>query len=112
MADYFRNAPILTSVNLISFAMLFLMIYLMYSVFFLATNNQTIGMMATDLRVVCMNREKVTISQVLQRNTVFLFSLFGFGIGLLIGVLNQECLCLHDRLSKTCIVRRKLPHGR
>jgi hypothetical protein len=36
---------------------------------------------------------------------VFLVSLFGFGIGLLIGVFSRKCMCLHDRLSKTRVVR-------
>ena len=105
LADYFTNAPMLSSVNAINYSALFLMIYLLYSIFFLGTNSQTIGMMATDLRVVGMNNECVSMSQVVRRNTAFLVSLFGFGIGLLAGVFSRKCLCLHDRLSETRVVR-------
>jgi len=105
LADYFTNAPILSSIRVISFAALFLIIYLLYSIFFLGTSRQTIGMMATDLRVVGMNQEWVSMSQVVRRSAVFPVSLFGLGIGLLAGVFSRKCLCLHDRLSKTCVVR-------
>jgi len=105
MADYFTNAPILNSVSVISFTTLFLMIYFLYSIFFIGTNSQTIGMIMTDLRVVSMNENTLSMSQVVRRNATFLVSLFGLGIGLLAGVFSRKCLCLHDRLSKTSVVR-------
>jgi uncharacterized RDD family membrane protein YckC len=107
IADYFTNAPVLSSISVVSFATLFLMIYLMYSIFFMVTNCQTIGMMATDLRVVGMDEDRVAPSQAVRRSAAFLLSLFGLGIGLLIGVFSRKCLCLHDRLSETCIIRNK-----
>ena len=105
MADYFTGAPMLNSINAISFSTLFLMIYFLYSIFFLATNGQTVGMIITDLRVASMNKKPLSLSQVVRRSASFLVSLFGLGIGLLTGVLNNECICLHDRLSETRVIR-------
>ena len=105
LADYFTNAPILSSIGVISFTALFMIIYLLYSIFFLGTSRQTIGMMATDLRIVGINKEWVSLSQIVRRSAAFPVSIFGLGIGLLIGVFSRECLCLHDRLSETCVVR-------
>jgi len=104
-ADWVTNAPMLHSINVASFASLFLMIFFLYSIFLLGTNGQTIGMMATDLRVVGIHGNRPKIKQVAGRSIVFLVSLFGLGIGLLVGVFSRKCLCLHDRLSQTHVVR-------
>ena len=104
-SDFFTDAPMLNSVNAKSFSTLFLMNYFLYSIFFLGTNGQTIGMIMTDLRVVSMNKKPLLLSHVVRRCAAFLVSLFGLGIGLLTGVISRECLCMHDRLSKTRVVR-------
>ena len=104
LADYFTNAPILSSINLINFTALFLMIYFPYSIFFLTTNSQTIGMITTDLRIVGMKENRTTMSQVIRRSISFLVSLFSL-VGLLIGFFNPKCLCLHDYLSGTRVIR-------
>jgi uncharacterized RDD family membrane protein YckC len=105
MADYFTNAPMLNSMSAINFAALFLMIYFLYSIFFLGTNSQTIGMMVADLRVAGINKSHFSMSQIIRRCAMFLVSLFGLGIGLLAGVFSGKCLCLHDRFSGTRVVR-------
>ena len=105
MADYFTNAPMLNSMTAINFSTLFLIIYFIYAIFFLRTNKQTIGMMATNLRVVGMNKKSVSMLQVVRRSVLFLVSLFGLGIGLLAGVFSRKCLCMHDRVSKTRVIR-------
>ena len=105
MADYFTEAPMLHSMTAINFSTLFLLIYFLYSIFFIATNKQTIGMMATDLCIVGMDKKSISMSQVVRRNSTFLVSLFGLGIGLLTGVFSRKCLCMHDRLSETRVVR-------
>ena len=107
-ADFFTDAPMLNSVNVISFSTLFLMNYFLYSIFFLGTNGQTIGMIMTDLRVESINKKPLLFSQVVRRSAAFLVSLFGLGIGLLTGVISSECLCMHDRLSETRVIRRDL----
>jgi len=105
MADFFTDTPMLNSINAISFSTLFLMIYFLYSIFLLGTNGQTIGMIMTDLRIVSAHKKPLLLSQVIRRSAAFLVSLFGLGIGLLTGVISSECLCLHDRLSETRVIR-------
>ena len=104
-ADYFADTPVLSSMSLVNFAGLSLMIYFFYSLFFLGTNSQTIGMMTTGLRVTGVKENHVSMGQVLRRSVIFLVSLFGLGIGLLMGLFNRDCRCLHDTLSGTCIIR-------
>ena len=105
IAEYSTDAPMLSSLTMINFSALFLMIYFLYSIFFLMTNGQTIGMMAAELRVTAMNGNPLSMSQVVRRNAMFLISLFGLGIGLVTGLFSRECLCLHDRLSGTYMIR-------
>lgn len=104
-ADYFADAPMLSSMSLVNFTGLSLMIYFFYSLFFLGTNSQTIGMMTTGLRVTGIKRKHVSMGQVLRRSIIFLVSLLGLGLGLLMGLFNRNCRCLHDMLSGTCVVR-------
>ena len=104
-ADYFADTPILSSMSLVNFVGLSLMIHFFYSLFFLGTNSQTIGMMTTGLRVTGVKGSHVSMGQVFRRSVIFLISLFGLGIGLLMGVFNRDCRCLHDMLSGTCIIR-------
>ena len=104
-ADYFADAPMLTSMSLMNFAGLSLMIHFFYSFFFLGTNSQTIGMMTTGLRVTGVSENHVSMGQVFRRSVIFLISLFGVGLGLLMGLFNRNCRCLHDTLSGTCVVR-------
>jgi len=105
LADYFTNAPMLSSINAVNFTALSLMIYFLYSIFFLGTNSQTIGMMAADLRVAGMDKNNFSISRVVCRSAAFLVSLLIFGIGLLAGFFSQNYMCLHDRLSGTRVIR-------
>ena len=105
LADYFTNAPMLNSMSAINFTALFLMIYFLYSIFFLGTNSQTIGMMVADLHVVGADENHLSMPKVVRRSAAFLVSLLTLGIGLLAGVFSRKCLCLHDRLSGTRIVR-------
>jgi uncharacterized RDD family membrane protein YckC len=104
-ADYFSNTPILNAMSVVNFSGLFLVIYFLYSFFFLVTNGQTIGMMTTDLRIVGIEGGRVSLRQVARRNVVFLVSLFGLGLGLLMGLFNRDHQCLHDKLSETNVVR-------
>jgi len=104
-ADFFTDVPMMSSITAASFSVLFLMIYFLYSIFFIGTNGQTIGMVMTDLRVTGMNEKQPLLSQVVHRNAVFLVSLFGLGIGLLAGIISRDYLCLHDRSSKTRVIR-------
>jgi uncharacterized RDD family membrane protein YckC len=93
------------SLNLVDLAALFLLMYFVYSFFFLSTSNQTIGMMITNLRVVGIDERIPSIAQIIIRSCCYLISLSLCGIGLLWSLFNRKSLCLHDRLSNTTIVR-------
>jgi uncharacterized RDD family membrane protein YckC len=104
-ADYFSGIVALDSVSLLLFALLFLLNFFLYSMFFLAASNQTIGMMITDLRVVGADRRRPTMGQLARRCCGYLISLLFAGIGLLSALFDRGSLCFHDRVSRTHIVR-------
>ena len=96
--DPYGVSPVILSV-------LFLLIYFVYSLFFLISSNQTIGMMITNLRVVGADRSRPAVRQLIYRSCGHLGSLFGLGIGLLLSLFNRENLCFHDRISGTRVIR-------
>ena len=89
----------------INYCLLFLATYFVYSLFFLGTIGQTVGMMMTDLRVVDGQKKRPLIRQILGRLSSFIPSLLVFGVGLIWGIFDRESRCLHDRLSGTHVVR-------
>jgi len=93
----------------VNFALLQTTIFFLYSVFFLGAANQTIGMMVTDLRVVDPDHQRPRISQIWIRSAAYLTSLLGFGIGLVWGFFDRESACLHDKISRTCVIRISWP---
>jgi uncharacterized RDD family membrane protein YckC len=104
-ADHFWGINVVDLVSIFHFSVLFLLIYFVYSLFFLASANQTIGMMITELRVVGVDESRPLLRQIFGRCCCFLVSLFGLGIGLIWGLFSRENLCLHDRVSGTQVIR-------
>lgn len=104
-ADFFSGIIALDVISYLLFAVLFLITYFFYSLFFLAATNQTIGMMITELRVVGICDERPSFGQLMQRCWAFLASLLGLGFGLLWGLFDRESLCFHDRVSDTRVER-------
>jgi uncharacterized RDD family membrane protein YckC len=104
-ADSVSGVEILDMAGATNFALLLLAVFFVYSIFFLNTANQTIGMMITNLRLTGAGNERPTTRQVVIRSAVFLVSLLGLGIGLIIGCFDKRSACLHDRLSDTRVVR-------
>jgi uncharacterized RDD family membrane protein YckC len=104
-ADHFWGISVVDLVSVVHFSLLFLLIYFVYSLFFLASANQTIGMMITELRVVGVDESRPRLLQIVSRCCCFLVSLFGLGIGLLWGLFSRENLCFHDRVSGTQVIR-------
>ncbi len=104
-ADYFSGIIELDHLSLALFAVVFLMVFFVYSLFFLSATNQTIGMMITDLRVVAGSETRPSIRQLLGRCSAFLLSLLCAGIGLFLGLFDRDSLCFHDRVSGTHVVR-------
>jgi uncharacterized RDD family membrane protein YckC len=91
--------------SVIIYALLLLVVFFVYSAFFLGTANQTIGMMLTDLKLVDSRQNRPRMRQILWRCFGYLAALLMLGVGLLWGCFDRECRCLHDRISDTRIVR-------
>jgi uncharacterized RDD family membrane protein YckC len=97
---------VLDLVGIINCSVLFLLIYFVYSLFFLGIANQTIGMMITNLHLIAgTNDSPPHVPRLLARCCSYLVSLLCLGIGLLWALLDREHQCLHDRLTNTRVVR-------
>jgi uncharacterized RDD family membrane protein YckC len=103
--DILEGIEVFDTMSKIHYALLFLVIYFVYSVFFLGMAGQTIGMMLTDLRLVGASAGRPSMAQLLVRCGSFLVSLALLGIGLLWGCFDNQTRCLHDHLSQTRVVR-------
>ncbi|MEJ2247063.1 MAG: RDD family protein [Acidobacteriota bacterium] len=104
-ADYFSGIVILDGVSLIEFTGLFLLIYFSYSIHFLATSGQTVGMMITDLRVIGVEGTRPSIGQLFSRCLGYLLSVLVLGAGLFWSLFDRQNLCFHDRFSNTSVIR-------
>lgn len=104
-ADVLEGIDVLDTVSVIHYGLLLLATYFVYSLFFLGTASQTIGMMLTDLKIVSTPIGRPSMGRMLARCCVFLLGCAGFGVGLLWGCFDRQARCLHDRLSHTRIVR-------
>ena len=104
-SDFFSGIVFLDSLSLVGYSALFLLTYFFYSMFFLASCGQTIGMMITDLRVVGSDKKRSSLSRLFGRCIGYLVSLFGLGIGLLWSLFDGESRCFHDRISNTHVIR-------
>jgi len=104
-ADAISGIIVLDAVSLIDFSALLLTTYFVYSIFFLVSASQTIGMMITDLKVVTEGRQRPGIRQIFIRCFGYLASACLAGIGLLWGCFDRDSRCLHDRWSNTRVVR-------
>ena len=104
-ADASSEIIVLDSISLIEYTILFLMIFFLYSIFFLAASGQTIGMMITDLRITGIEGSRPSIGQLFSRCFGYLLSIAVFGLGLLWGIFDPKNRCFHDRFSNTSIIR-------
>jgi uncharacterized RDD family membrane protein YckC len=103
--DIIEGIDVLDTVSLVHYGLLFLLMYFVYSIFFLAIAGQTVGMMITDVRMIGESSEHVPVSQILLRCFVFVIGTAAAGIGLLWGCFDREARCLHDRVSGTRVHR-------
>jgi uncharacterized RDD family membrane protein YckC len=105
VADMVSGIAVFDSLSLIHYSFMLVAIFLVYSLFFLGTANQTIGMMITNLRVVGKSGNRPTFVRLLIRSAVYLLSLLGLGAGLILGFFDAHSDCLQDKLSQTRVVR-------
>jgi len=103
--DILEGIDVFDTTSKVYYSLLFLTTYFLYSLFFLGTANQTIGMMLTDLRLVSTSSGRLGVSQVLLRCSAFLLGLAVLGIGLLWGCFDSRAYCLHDRLSHSRVMK-------
>jgi len=103
--DVLEGIDVVDSVSMIHYALLMLATYFVYSLFFLGTGSQTIGMMLTDLRVVGPGGSRPSLPQIITRCCTFLLGSAVLGIGLIWGFFDRQARCLHDRLSGSHVVR-------
>jgi uncharacterized RDD family membrane protein YckC len=105
-SDFFCGITV--SLDFISYAIyaaLLLLIYLTYSLFFLSSSTQTIGMMITDLRLVGKNGRRPYFRQILGHCLGYILSLFVLGLGLILSIFDNQNRCFHDRISHTQVIR-------
>ena len=103
--DVLEGIDVFDGVSITHYLMLLLVTYFVYSLFFLSTGTQTMGMMLTDLRLVGTTMKRPKITQILVRCIAFLLGLAAFGVGLLWGFFDRQSRCLHDWLSQTRVER-------
>jgi uncharacterized RDD family membrane protein YckC len=104
-ADYVSGIFNLDYISCAIYGGLFFLIFFGYSIFFMASSTQTIGMMITDLRVVGVDGKRPLVRQIIVRYFAFLIALFVLGIGLGWSLFNSKSLCFHDLLSGTRVIR-------
>jgi len=104
-ADSVSGVDTIDGASLAYFGALLAATYFLYSIFFLFTGNQTIGMMITDLCVVGPDETRPRMGHITRRCVLFLVSLLAAGIGLLWGCFDRESRCLHDLYSGTRVIR-------
>jgi uncharacterized RDD family membrane protein YckC len=75
-----------------------------YLVVFTATGGQTIGKMATGIKVVDESGASVVFSQALVRTLAYVASILPVGLGLVPVLFGQDRRALHDRLTNTRVI--------
>jgi uncharacterized RDD family membrane protein YckC len=98
----FAEIMILPLAPLIAF---FLLVNGGYLVAFTASGGQTIGKMATSIKVIAEDGLEVMPSQALVRVGGYLASLLPAGLGFVPGLVGPSRRALHDRLANTRVVR-------
>jgi len=99
--DVFSGIETFDQFSFINASVVFVTTYLLYSLFFLGTANQTIGMMMTHLRLAAQAGGRPSFGRILSRCVLFVLSVAVLGVGLLWGCFDPESRCLHDHLSGT-----------
>jgi len=104
-ADSFSGIVMLDDISIIEYTVLFLLIFFLYSIFFLSASGQTIGMMITDLRIIGIANSRPSIGQLFTRCFGYLLSVILLGAGLFWSFFDRKNRCFHDRLSDTSVKR-------
>jgi uncharacterized RDD family membrane protein YckC len=104
-ANIISGIKVLDFLSILHYSVLLLLVYFLYSLFFLLTIGQTIGMMVTKLRVVAgADKKRPQALRILARCFTYLLSTLCLGVGLLWAFIDQEHQCLHDKLTDTRVI--------
>lgn len=103
-AAAFSGIRIMRSPNYVFYALLFLLVYFTYSLFFLGISNQTIGMMLSNLKLVGTGEKRPHVGNIVLRSGAFLVSFSCACAGLIWAIFDRDHQCLHDRITKTRVV--------
>jgi uncharacterized RDD family membrane protein YckC len=96
----------LTSLPLIPFIAFLMLLNGGYLVGFTTASGQTIGKMATGIRVVGAHSARVPLGHAIVRAAGVVVTMFSLGIGFLPCFFGRDRCALHDRLAGTRVVRR------
>ncbi len=99
------SAASLGSLPLVPLATFLALIDCGYLVIFTAARGQTIGKMATGIRVIGKETDVVTARSAILRTVAYFVSALPIGLGFLVGLFSREGRALHDRLAETWVVR-------
>jgi uncharacterized RDD family membrane protein YckC len=110
LANFFSGFNLLDFAGILHFFSLLLLVYFLYSFFFLGISGRTIGMMAVNLRVVTQRGGNPGAFRILGRCFGYLVSTLFMGIGLIWAFFDSDGLCVHDRLTNTRVVRTHHSH--
>ena len=102
-ASTILNFDLLSSSSIQAGVTFSLCFYFLNSFFFLALSGQTPGMYLTDLQLIGEDSTELTARSLFLRITLFL-PVSATVVGLLWGIFDPWCRCLHDRLSGTRVV--------
>jgi uncharacterized RDD family membrane protein YckC len=105
-ADIFSGVRILGLTSVLIYSLLLLLVYFLYTLFFLGITNQTIGMMMTNLRLAMDKSDaRPQFVWIVIRSVAYLLSVVCLGAGLIWALFDRERRCFHDRLTNTRVVR-------
>ncbi len=104
-ADRMAGIEIMDGLSVLHYGALLLATFFLYSIFFLFTATQTIGMMITDLRVVDVGNVRPGVARIAGRCGLYVLCLLLAGIGLLWACIDKDSRGLHDMGSRTKVIR-------
>ena len=105
--DVLEGIEVFDRTSMTHYGLLFLVTFFVYSLFFLGSGRQTIGMMLTDLQVVGAADPRPKAAQLIVRCVAYLLSFALAGIGFFWSIFDRRARCLHDIFSHTLV--RRIP---
>jgi uncharacterized RDD family membrane protein YckC len=109
VADTGSAAEVAASVEILGYAMVFMVLQSVYNIAMEASSKQaTLGKMMVGAVVTARDGSKPGLGSIIMRNTVgrFVSNIIPFYAGYLMGLFSDERRCMHDMMSGTVVRRR------